>query len=136
MMASLLPLCASPIHVTWRLAEGGIGVTASTDVLGLPYIGLYHLTGQGQPSEHALRFQRQRLMANIVVGTKNRVPLVVFIDAEITLRGLSLRVTVPHTVNLREYTRQVSAQWDSAPPSYGAEKFAQDAVWFSDRGLS
>ena len=118
-MISELPLDAEEIFVEWVTTEGGIGVTAFTDKRGLPFIGLYPINGTGQPNGLPCRFRRGRLMVDVVIGFKNRTPLVIFIDVEVNKRGLSLIVCLPSDIGETGYQRTYFAPWGSNPPRYG-----------------
>jgi len=117
-MSFQLPLDADEIHIKWQINEGGIGLTAFTDNAGLPYIGLYPLNSLGDATGLPVRFQRRRLMANIVAGFAQREPIVVFIDATTTPRGLELTVCPPLLIARRGYERHTFVAWDSDAPRY------------------
>lgn len=89
------PLNASEIFVEWKQDECGLGITAYTDEAGLPYIGLYPLDFEGLPCGQPVYFQRSRLITNILVGLAQMKPVIVFIDADISLRGLDARLCIP-----------------------------------------
>jgi hypothetical protein len=120
-MVMPLPLNALEIFVEWRLDNHGLGVTAFTDEAGLPYIGLYPLDWSGIPTGLPTYFQRRRLMADVVVGFVWGQPIVVFIDAEVTVRGLDLRLCLPVLLTPQGgYPRHLSARWgDPAPKFHG-----------------
>jgi hypothetical protein len=117
-MTPPLPLDAPEIFVEWVTVEGGIGVTAFTDDKGRPFIGLYPLNRMGSPNGLPILFRRRRLMTDVAIGFRGREPLVIFIDVEVSERGLSLIVCIPATDTLR-YERHTFARWGSDRPRYG-----------------
>jgi hypothetical protein len=128
-MSNQLPLDAEEIHIKWRIDEGGIGVTAYTDEAGLPYIGLYPLNWEGQPTGLPVRFQRRRLMADVVAGFLKRKPIVVFIDAEATARGLELTTDPPPVIVARGYERHKFSSWGSEAPRYAMIVHPANSNW-------
>ena len=127
-MTRPLPLNALEIYVEWRLEDYGLGVTAFTDEAGLPYIGLYPIDWEGCPTGLPTYFQRTRLMADIVVGFIWTKPAVIFIDAEVTTRGLDLTLCLPLYLSGKEdYTRHLSAKWNSPAPTFYA--FPANSNW-------
>jgi hypothetical protein len=122
------PLDAGEIYVEWVTTEGGIGVTAFTDEKGLPFIGLYPLNRMGRPNGLPCWFRRSRFMSDIVIGFRERTPIVVFIDVEVSERGLSLIVCVPFDTS-RRYERHTFAPWGSKSPCYGFIAFPSNSNW-------
>lgn len=106
------PLSAPEISVEWHKEECGLGVTAYTDEAGLPYIGLYQLDFEGIPCGQPIYFQRQRLMADVLIGLNNLKPVVVYIDADISARGLDVRLCLPLGVIGQKEPRHLWAHWD------------------------
>jgi len=117
-MSEQLPLNADDIGLLWPIEEGGFGITASTDEAGLPYIGLYTLNRLGDPMSPPLHFQHQRLMCRLIAGYIRRHPIVVFIDAEVSCRGLNVRFTPPTIIKQRGYKNLKFAAWGSEAPRY------------------
>ena len=128
-MTVALPLDASEIYVHWRIDGGGIGVTAFTDEAGDPYIGFYPLNWNGDPCGPPLYFRRMRLMADIVVGFTSQKPVVVFVDAEITTRGLQVRVDQPLCMAHLGYPRHISARWGDPPPMHRMTLYPANTNW-------
>ncbi|MGB9152970.1 MAG: hypothetical protein WCD70_07770 [Alphaproteobacteria bacterium] len=121
-----LPLNAGEIYIKCRIEKGGIGAIAFTDEAGLPYIGLCPLNWEGQIIGLPCRFQRQRLMADVVVGFNGHKPIVVFMDAEITELGLSLRLCLSAE---SAHQHHFSVPWGSSPPSYRLTIFPANSNW-------
>ena len=115
-MKQPLPFSASEITVTWRTEGGGIGVTAHTDDEALPYIGLYPINGKGEARGLPVHFQYQRLMIRLVVGFIDHKPSVVFLDAEVSGRGLSVHVCQPWLMRTAGAPRFLSARWNDDSP--------------------
>lgn len=113
-----LPPNSGHIYVEWVRTEGGIGVSAFTDDQGQPFIGLYPLNRMGSPNGLPCWFRRGRFMSDIVIGFRDRQPIVIYIDVEVSERGLSLIVGVPFQGEFR-YHRHSFAPWDSPQPRYG-----------------
>jgi len=113
-----LPLNAKEIGLEWPIEEGGIGVTARTDSAGLPYIGLYPLSPNGNSTGYVVEFTRERLMTNIVAGYVKGHAILVFIDVEVTVRGLHLRVVMPPAMLNCGYDRSLSARWGTKSPHH------------------
>jgi hypothetical protein len=128
-MRPQFPLDAADIFVEWVTTEGGIGVVAFTDEAGLPYIGLYPLNRMGRPNGLPCWFQRSRLMSDVAVGFRNGTPIVVFIDVEVSTRGVSLIVCVPCSKVPYGYHRRMSAKWGSGSPRYGFVVFPANSNW-------
>jgi len=128
-MRPSFPFNAEEIHLTWPIKEGGLGVTASTDDAGNPYIGLYSLNSRGEPTGWPSRFRRARLMANVVAGFMEQKPITVFIDAEVTMRGLGLTVSPPPFIVVRGYERHKFMSWDSEAPRYAMAVSPVNSNW-------
>ncbi len=128
-MTPTFPIDAEEIHIKWQIEGGGLGVTAFTDEAGLPYIGLYPLNWAGEPTGLPSRFQRIRLMADVVVGFVERKPIVVFIDAEVTQRGLELRLCLPLHMAKLGHPRYLSARWGGEKPIYRMRIFPANTNW-------
>lgn len=90
------PLNAPEISVEWRHDEYGLGITAMTDEAGQPYIGLYPLDLEGIQSGQPIYFRRSRLIADILVGYNNYKPASIYIDADVSMRGLDVRLRPFH----------------------------------------
>ena len=128
-MKEPLPLTAEDIDLKWRIKEGGIGLTASTDEAGIPCIGLYPLNSLGNPIGAPLSFQHERLMCRLVAGYIKRQPIVVFIDAEITARGLDARYVPPLIIRARGYEPHKFAAWGSEAPCYHLTVCPANSNW-------
>jgi hypothetical protein len=119
-MMKPIPLNASEIFVEWRKDECGIGITTFTDEAGLPYIGLYPLDFEGQPAGLPTYFQRSRLMADVFVGFMWCKPAVLFINVEVTGRGLDVRLTIPSSIAGQDAPRHLWAYWGGPEPKFPA----------------
>ena len=117
-MSEQLPLNAEDIDLKWHIQEGGIGITASTDETGLPYIGLYLLNRMGDPISFPISLQHQHLMCRLVAGYIKRQPIIVFIDAEVTVSGLNVRFVPPAVIKQRGYKKHTFVAWGSEGPRY------------------
>jgi hypothetical protein len=121
-MIPRLPLNAREIYVTWWTAGGGVGITAYTDEAGLPYIGLYPIDEDAEPSIKPFYFQRSQLISNIVVSHTDNQPSVAFIDIEVTQKGLEVKLIPPLLKDFRNSTRRLVAHWDDEKALYQAPK--------------
>jgi|GEM_PF-4631325 len=110
--ASSFPLAAEKIGLEWPIEEGGIGITARTDETGQPYIGLYPLDPTGQPAGECCEFPRSRLMIDVVAGYRRGQAIVVYLHADVTERGLDMRVIMPVYMARRGYPHRLSASWE------------------------
>jgi len=128
-MKEPLPLNADDIDLKWGIEEGGIGITASTDEAGAAYIGLYPLNSLGDPIGAPLGFRHDRLMCRVVVGYIKRQPIVVFIDAEVTVRGLEAHFVPPAIIKARGYDRHKFAAWGSEAPRYHLTVCPANSNW-------
>ena len=128
-MRGPLPLGAEDIDLKWHIEEGGIGLTACTDQKGLPYIGVYLLNRLGNSMGAPLSLQHDRLMIRVVAGYVRRHPIVVFIDAEITAKGLEARYEPPDFVVARGYERHKFAAWGSEAPCYRLTVHPANSNW-------
>ncbi len=113
-----LPLSASEIFVEWYKSECGIGVTAFTDGTRLPYIGLYPLDFEDCAAGLPVYFQRSRLMTPLVVGFLSSKPAVLFLDAEVTGRGLNVRLVITSCIEGKLTSRRLWAGWGEAAPKF------------------
>ena len=113
-----LPLAADEIDLKWRIDEGGIGLVAGTDPDGAPYISIYPLNSFGEAMGMPARFQHGRLMCRLVAGYSRRQPIIVFIDAEVTMRGLTVLYVPPLLIKKRGYDRHRFVAWGEEAPSY------------------
>ena len=117
-MKEPFPLSADDIDLKWRIEEGGIGLTASTDPTGTAYIGPYSLNRSGDPISMPMSFRHDRLMCHLVAGYIHDQPIVVFIDAEVTALGLHVRYVPPVLIQARGYDRFKFAAWGTEAPRY------------------
>lgn len=118
MSLPILPANAGDIFLEWTTSEGGFGVTAFTDREALPYVGLYPLNRAGKPCGMPIRLRRCRIMGEVVVGFEDDRPLAVFVDIEVSARGLSLIICVPFKTP-NPMPRSLFAPWGGPPPSFG-----------------
>ncbi len=129
----LLPPASGRIGVVWQIAEGGIGVTARTDGTGEPYIGLYPLHPGGAPAGRPVESPRSGLMIRLVAGQSRGREIVVFIEAEVSPRGLHVRV-LPGNAAWPDYVERLSARWGDPSPQF--PDCAAAANWTEVEGYS
>jgi len=130
-MNALLPFGVRDAYVEWTTAEGGLGVVAFTDDVGLPFIGLYPLNRMGHPNGLPCWFQRSRLMSDMAIGFRNGEPVVIFIDAEVSDWGISLIVYMPRSNAPYLLERRLSARWGSMPPRLGFSTCPANSNWLT-----
>ena len=117
-----LPFAKSPIFVDWRRPDiGGLRVAGWTDNSGSPYLGVFTLNREGKPNGLPCWYERQRFLSHVVVGfDQDEIPIKVFLDAEITYRGLQASLQLPwEPIHSYFYHRRLSARWDSEAPGLG-----------------
>ncbi|MFY9287903.1 MAG: hypothetical protein WAO98_05320 [Alphaproteobacteria bacterium] len=129
----LFPISKEPVFVDWRRPDiGGLRVTAWTDKIGNPYIGVFTLNREGKSRGIPIWLERQRFMSHVVIGfDDNELPVKVFLDAEVTCRGIQVSLQLPwEPANDFFYHRRLFARWDSATPVLGfiADPAKDDAL--------
>ncbi|MFY9286906.1 MAG: hypothetical protein WAO98_00220 [Alphaproteobacteria bacterium] len=111
-----IPFSKEPIFVDWRRPDvGGLRIAAWTDASGNPYIGVFTLNREGKPNGIPCWYERQRFMSYVVIGfDSNEKPVKVFLDAEVTHRGVQASLQLPwEPTNEFFYHRRLFARWDS-----------------------
>jgi len=117
-----LPFSQEPIFVDWRRPDvGGLRVTAWTDNSGNPYIGVFTLNREDKPNGLPCWLERRRFLSYVVIGfADDSAPIKVFLDAEVTHRGLQASLQLPWLpAHDYFYHRRLVAHWGSEAPSMG-----------------
>lgn len=129
-MIEQLPLDAEEIFAEWTTCEGGVCVSVFTDEKGDPFMGIHPLNRMGKPNGLPVWFQRRRLISDIAVGFRGKMPLVVHIDAEVTSKGLHLAVRLPISSDpARGFGRHLFSPWGSGSPAYGFAAVPANSNW-------
>ncbi|MFY9288170.1 MAG: hypothetical protein WAO98_06675 [Alphaproteobacteria bacterium] len=118
-----LPFSKDPIFVDWRRPDiGGLRIAAWTDHSGNPYIGVFILNSEGKPQGMPCWYERQRFLSHVVIGFDQKEnPVKVFLDAEVTHRGIQASLQLPwEPANTFFYHRRLFARWDSEVASMGS----------------
>jgi len=123
-----LPVSADDIQVEWVTTEVGISATAFTDDDGVGFIGLCPLNRMGSPNGLPCWFRRTHLKDNIVIGYRDRKPIVVLVDVEASKHGLSLSVVVLLD-NGCQYESHSFSEWGSERPRYGFTVGPANSNW-------
>jgi hypothetical protein len=107
-----LPLSAASIKLEWPIAQGGIGASACTDETGQTYIKLYRLIPEIYVPGLAVEYPKARVMIDAVAGYDQNRRIIVFVDAEVTYRGLDLKIIPPPSMAMPYYTRHLFRAWE------------------------
>jgi hypothetical protein len=124
-----LPFSKEPIFVDWRRPDiGGLRIAAWTDRSGNPFMGVFTLNREGKPNGLPCWYQRSQFLSYVVIGFDDyELPVKVFLNAEITYRGLQASLQLPwESIRNNFYHRRLSAKWDSGAPEMGFFKRPSD----------
>jgi len=122
MNTSPLPFSQEPVFVDWRRPDiGGLRIAAWTDKSGNPYLGVFTLNRTGKPNGLPCWYERQRFLSHVLIGFDDKEePVKVFLDAEVTTRGVQASLQLPWLpAHDYFYHRRLFARWGSEALTLG-----------------